>query len=154
MDRVVRLVNEAQVSDDITIAVLEFIKECITTQTNDDIYVNGTTNILAFPEYSDVSKAKDFLNFVSDRDNMMLAISQNTPENNDISIKIGGQDGNADYSIITSKYKIGDNMEGVIGLIGPVRMDYKKAVSVMKSVTDMMNNKMLEITKPKEDGHE
>ncbi|MBO5453271.1 MAG: heat-inducible transcription repressor HrcA [Clostridia bacterium] len=153
MDRVVRLVNEAKVSDDITIAVLEFIKECITSQSKDDLYVNGSANILAFPEYSDVSKAKDFLNFVGDKENMMLAISQSASEAGDISIKIGGQDGNADYSIITSKYKIGDSMEGVIGLIGPVRMDYKKAVSVMKSVTDMINNKMLEITK-KEDGHE
>ena len=36
-------------------------------------------------------------------------------------------------------------MEGFIGIIGPVRMDYKKAVSVMKYVTDIINSKMNEI---------
>ena len=127
------------------------IKECIIAGSAEDIYVNGTSNILAFPEYADVSKAKEFLNLVENRDLIASTVFDDIPENSNVSIRIGGKDGNADYSIITSKYKIGDNMEGVIGLIGPVRMDYKKAVSVIQSVTDMMNNKLLEITAKKED---
>lgn len=150
MERVVRLVNEAKVSNEFAISVLTFIKECVTLQGDDDIYVGGSTNILAFPEFKDVSKAKEFLNFTGDRTNVMTALTESVQEDNGISIKIGGKDGSENYSIITSKYKIGDNMEGMIGLIGPVRMDYKKAVSVMKTVTDMINNKMLEITDMKE----
>ena len=51
-----------------------------------------------------------------------------------------------DCSIITSKYKIGENMEGVIGIIGPTRMDYKKAVSIMKHMTEIVNGKIKEIS--------
>ena len=60
-------------------------------------------------------------------------------------------EGIEDCSIITSRYKIGDSMEGVIGLIGPTRMDYKKAVSVLKSTTDLLSKRMTEITDVQEE---
>ena len=40
---------------------------------------------------------------------------------------------------------------GAIGIIGPTRMDYQKAVSVMKHMTDIVNSKMKEISSGGED---
>ena len=85
---------------------------------------------------------------ISNRTDVMRTMHEVQKENEGITIKIGSEmpgSGFEDCSIITSRYKIGDSMEGVIGLIGPTRMDYKKAVSVLKSTTDLLSKRMTEM---------
>ncbi len=151
MEKIIMLVNEAGASNEVVLKVFEFIKECTDEARDSEIYINGSSNIFNYPEYRDVEKAKRFLKLVDSKTEMLTTINQINLNNEGISISIGNE-GTAfeDCSIITSKYKIGENMEGFIGIIGPVRMDYKKAVSVMKHVTGMVNSKMLEITTEKE----
>lgn len=129
--------------------IIEFMRACVKDSEDTEVFMDGTTNMLNFPEYSDLGRVKRFLNAVNDRKDVMRTVNEIQSAGDGINIRIGSdnaEDGFSDCSIITSRYKIGDSMEGVIGLIGPVRMDYKKAVSVIKNVTDMMNQKMLEIS--------
>ena len=70
-------------------------------------------------------------------------------EDNDIeiSIKIGGEDKNLpdDCSLVTATYSAGNVKLGTYGVIGPLRMDYQKVVSVLEGVgkilEDMVNKK-------------
>ena len=152
MEKIILLVNEAGASNGLVLKVFEFIKECTGESQDSEVYINGSSNIFNYPEYRDVEKAKRFLKLVDSKTEMLTTINQLNLNNDGISISIGNENtAFEDCSIITSKYKIGDNMEGFIGIIGPVRMDYKKAVSVMKHVTGMVNSKMLEITSEKEE---
>lgn len=128
--------------------IIDFMRACVKDSEETEVYMDGATNILNFPEYSDLNKVKRFLNAVNDRKDVMRTVNAIQSTGDGINIRIGSEntdDGLSDCSIITSRYKIGDSMEGVIGIIGPVRMDYKKAVSVIKNATDMLNQKMLEI---------
>ena len=45
-----------------------------------------------------------------------------------------------DCSIITSTYQLPEGAKGTIGIIGPKRMDYKKVVSTLKSLTDELDS--------------
>ena len=45
-----------------------------------------------------------------------------------------------EYAIITSTYQLPEGAKGTIGIIGPKRMDYKKVVSTLKSLTDELDN--------------
>ncbi len=143
MEKIITIVNEARVSNDLVIKVFEFIKSSIESPEN-DVVIKGQDNILGFPEFQNIEKAKQYLKFVNDRENVIKLIEDGGALENDINIQIGNVGGVENCSIVTSKYKLSDNTEGVIGLIGPVRMDYKKAVSVMKYVTDIINSKMNE----------
>ncbi len=152
MDNIVKLVNEASASDELVLAVLKFIQDSIEVVNENDIYVNGQANIFNFPEYSNVEKAKKFLSLISNRADIFDIISNATDENKKIVVKIGEKGSPIeDCSLIVSRYKVSDNMEGFIGLIGPTRMDYRKAVTVMDYVTDIINNKMKQIADKKED---
>ena len=153
--RIYDIIMEANVSRELVLSVFEFMQECMDLSAERDVYVKGTTNILNFPEYADIERAKRFLNFVGNRKDIIQIFSDTNKEGQGITITIGGENANSqmkDCSVITSRYKIGDSMEGFIGLIGPVRMDYKRAVSIMKHVTAIMNSKMLELT-GQEEGH-
>ena len=49
-----------------------------------------------------------------------------------------------DCSIVTANYEFGDGMRGMIGIIGPKRMDYDKVVGTIKTIKsqlDMMYKK-------------
>lgn len=152
MDNIVKLVNEARASDELVLAVLKFVQDSIEVVNENDIYVNGQANIFNFPEYSNVEKARKFLNLISNRTDIFDIISNATDENKKVVVKIGEKGSPIeDCSLIVSRYKVSDNMEGFIGLIGPTRMDYRKAVTVMDYVTDIINKKMIQIAEKKED---
>ena len=152
MENIIKLVNEARASDELVLAVLKFVQDSIEVVNENDIYVNGQANIFNFPEYSNVEKAKKFLNLISNRADIFDIISNATDENKKVVVKIGEKGSPIeDCSLIVSRYKVSDNMEGFIGLIGPTRMDYRKAVTVMDYVTDIINKKMIQIADKKED---
>lgn len=147
VDMIIRLVNEAGVSNDLVISVFRFVQECINPSSENDLYINGKTNILNFPEYNDIEKAKNFLSLVDNKKDMLNMVNNMDINDEGITVSIGAKGTPLeDCSIITSKYKIGDNMEGIIGIIGPTRMDYKKAACLMQHMTDIVNSKMKEIS--------
>ena len=42
-------------------------------------------------------------------------------------------------SLVTASYELRDGMKGVIGVIGPKRMDYEKVMSTMQSMKEQMD---------------
>ena len=36
-----------------------------------------------------------------------------------------------DCSIVTARYRVGDNSSGTLGIIGPTRMNYNRVISVL-----------------------
>ena len=154
LDNLYVLSEKTGFSIELLLPIIEFMRDCVKAEQETDVYVNGTTNMLNFPEYADIERVKKFLNAVNNRTDVMRTMQEVQRENEGISIRIGSEmpgTGFEDCSIITSRYKIGDSMEGVIGLIGPTRMDYKKAVSVLKSTTDLLSKRMTEITDVQEE---
>jgi len=152
MDNIVKLVNEARASNELVLEVFKFIQDSIEVVSENDIYVNGQANIFNFPEYSNVEKAKKFLKLVSNRADVLDIMNSASDKNRKIVVKIGEKGSPIeDCSLIVSRYKVSDNMEGFIGLIGPNRMDYRKAVTVMDYVTDIINDKMKQIASKKEE---
>ncbi|NLK44234.1 MAG: heat-inducible transcription repressor HrcA [Tissierellia bacterium] len=96
-----------------------------------DIYADGITKILDFPEYKDLEKAKTFISFIEDKD-MIVDLLLNNSITQDIEISIGSENVYApikDCSLITANYRLGDKVIGKIGVIGPTRMDYYNAIS-------------------------
>ena len=94
---------------------------------------SGATNMLSYPEYADMNKAKNFLAAVEGRDalyNLMKKAS--TVE---FSFTIGNEnehDELKDCSVVTATYRVGDQALGSFGIIGPTRMQYSKVISVLE----------------------
>lgn len=100
---------------------------------NVDLYSDGITKILNFPEYRDVEKAKSIISFIEDKE-LVLDILQNDSFTQDIEITIGQEnayDAIKDCSVITANYQLGDKIIGKIGIIGPTRMDYSKLINTL-----------------------
>ena len=87
----------------------------------------GRTKLLDYREFDNVSKVKEVLNKFDD-DNIIREIEA---DSNDINVYIGHESNfDDDVSIIKTKYKVNDG-EGTIALIGPKRMEYDRAISLL-----------------------
>lgn len=100
-----------------------------------DLYYDGITKILNFPEYKDLEKAKSFMNFI-ENDDLLLELMVLGKGTEDIQILIGKENSieeMEDSSIITANYKLGNTTIGRIGIIGPKRMDYFNLINTLES---------------------
>lgn len=109
-----------------------------------NVVVGGRSNLLSFPEYSDVDKAKELLSVLETKEKVVSLLSQNGEM--EISVKIGPETGmkeTSDCSLVTASYRLADGTVNTIGLIGPTRMQYSKVLSVLgevgRSITELLD---------------
>ena len=99
------------------------------------VELSGTTNMLEYPEYSDVSKAKTFLATVEQRDSMYRMLKKASTM--EFTVTIGSeneQEGLQDCSVVTASYSVDGTPFGSFGVIGPTRMDYARVLSILSNV--------------------
>jgi heat-inducible transcriptional repressor len=92
--------------------------------------VAGAMNLLNHPEYRDIDKAQRLIRYLSD--DKELARLPSPEALGEVKITIGPEnlaDELRDSSVITVKYDAGDDMQGLIGVVGPTRMDYSKVAA-------------------------
>lgn len=97
-------------------------------------YVSGTTNLFEHPEFRDSVRAQRVLNYLSDEGELLKLPG---PDDDSIKIIIGPEnvaDELKDSSVVVASYDAGDNMYGLIGVVGPTRMDYSKVAAKLSMI--------------------
>lgn len=123
---------------DILDEVLGILKIYI-SEHSDNVFVEGALKMLDYPEYNNVEDAKNFLSVISDK-STVNELFGNDESSIEFSVKIGKEDSGVDKcAIITAAYKIGDEVMGQAGVIGPERMDYKKVIGVLDYMKKTMS---------------
>lgn len=119
--------------------VVEFAMEVLRQQTCQTMHTAGVTHLLEHPEYSAMDKAKPLMRYLTDEaDASKLPIPA---DGSNMNILIGPENVNEafkDTSVVMASYDIGDNMRGVIGVVGPTRMDYAKVTARLSYFADSL----------------
>ena len=118
--------------------IFDCIINIITTREEDvenNIAVSGKEKLLNYPEYHDLNKFKKTMEILEQKESLYPLLS--TDDGLEISVKVGGDEslGLTDCSIITASYKSKGKTIGSAGVVGPMRMDYSKIVSILKNIT-------------------
>lgn len=144
----------AQLGDAGTIInpLLKAIEKTIRSAENVQVHLSGAKNILAFPEFSDIQKAKSLFQSLEEKDVLVTLLKDSTQ--NDLQILIGNENtiqSMKDCSVITTTYKMGDNTTGTIGILGPTRMNYSQVISVLNSMVKNIENVLKSLAEGKND---
>ena len=117
---------------------------------NVDLYMDGYSNIFRLPEYSDIAKAQNFLETVTNKEQFTNVLVN---RENGLAITIGDENSEdlKDFALITADYKVNGKLVGRLGVIGPKRMKYGEVTSVIKYITDNLSQ-TFEIEAPAEAG--
>ncbi len=106
---------------------------------NVNLYMDGLTNIFSLPEYSDIDRARHFLEVVNHKEEFTRRLID---RDNGIIITIGNENDEdmSEYSLITATYRVDGKLIGKLGVIGPTRMKYSEVTSVIRYMTDNLSN--------------
>ena len=119
--------------------VVSFAMEVLDDMENSPVYTAGTCHILNHPEYQDVGKARKLMNYLSEDQSLVQSLALPTMGDENTRILIGPEnvaDELKDTSVVLASYDIGDGLRGVIGVVGPTRMDYAKVAAKLSYVAD------------------
>ncbi len=112
---------------------LRVIENKMQSEDSSDVVVMGSSKLLNYPEYSDVEKARNFLAVLESKDKMRRLIG--SEGGMEVTIRIGAENNApemSDCSIVTARYRVGDQTTGTLGIIGPTRMNYNRVISVLQ----------------------
>ncbi len=125
-----RIMQSAGNAASLVPVIVEFTSETLNRQASANMAVAGQMRLLGQPEYRDVDKAQRVMSSLDEEalSNLpMVMQNQNGtqvlvgPENVARELK--------DTSVVMTKFDIGDGMKGMIGVVGPTRMDYAKVTA-------------------------
>lgn len=142
------LIRRMEGNDEVLRGLYGFFSEGKQSSRSPHVAVGGTSNMLSYPEYNDVDKARTFLSLMETRDKLADIIRGNGEMA--FTVRIGPETGvpeMADCSIITASYSTRGGQQGTIGVIGPTRMRYSKVISVL----NMMGHQLTDMFSGEED---
>lgn len=126
------LLRNAELNRRLLGETLQVIEKKLESEDSSDVIIGGSSKLLDYPEYSDVSKAKNFLAVLESKDTIRKVVGQGGGL--EITIRIGPENEVPelnDCSIVTANYRVGGHSNGTLGIIGPTRMNYNRVISVL-----------------------
>ncbi|MGQ9659458.1 MAG: heat-inducible transcriptional repressor HrcA [Thermochromatium sp.] len=99
----------------------------------DDCYIAGQTNLMEFDELASLDRLKSLFDAFT-RKREILHILDRCIAADGIQIFIGEESGYAlldDCSLVTTPYRVEGRIVGVLGVIGPTRMDYERVIPIV-----------------------
>jgi len=105
----------------------------------------GPSNILNFPEYSDIEKARTFLSLLETKDAILSLLEQR--QSVAFTVRIGPETGVPelqDCSVVTATYSLDNGTNGTIGVIGPTRMQYGRVLGILGAMGQQLSSLLKE----------
>ncbi|HVN23719.1 MAG TPA: heat-inducible transcriptional repressor HrcA [Syntrophorhabdales bacterium] len=120
--------------------VLDVLDTIVEDEDHRDVYIEGTSTIIGVPEFSDIKRLRELFQAFEKKEKL-LGLLDRSLEDEEIHVMIGTETGvqeMRDVSIITSVYRIGSRNRGILGVMGPVRMDYSRIIPIVNETAKMV----------------
>jgi heat-inducible transcriptional repressor len=114
-----------------------------------EVYRNGLTNILQQPEFAEGQSARQVFGLLEERSFLETVLADVlTPAAGGVQVIIGGEgpwEELSDCSLVLSRYGVVSHATGDLGVLGPRRMPYGRAISAVRYVSNLMSELIHEL---------
>jgi len=121
-------------TEGVTAVIVGFLMEVLMQTSHSHTALSGASNLLGQPEFQDMERARRVLGYLSDEQSLRHLPA---PDESGVKILIGPEnvaEALRDSSVVVAKYDAGNNMQGIIGVLGPTRMDYAKVAAQLSYI--------------------
>jgi heat-inducible transcriptional repressor len=121
--------------------VVDEILDSLSEADRDRLYHVGVPALLGQPEFHDADRARPLIEFLEDSIAVLEALSD-AFGSSDLTVRIGHENRRSELgnvSIVATNYGTGD-ADGIVGVIGPTRMDYPRVMAAVRSVSDDLSD--------------
>jgi heat-inducible transcriptional repressor len=113
-----------------------------TAESDGDIYVGGTANIMDQPEFlANVNRMKDLFKAFEEKSRLMSILDRCLDESG-VNVILGSEtpfENMQEYSFVTHAYRYGDRTIGVLGVVGPKRMAYPRVMAIVDYTANLIS---------------
>ncbi len=112
----------------------------------ENIYVDGTPNILKSSDFADLEKLRELLSTIGERSRLLEilneCIARDSGIKDNVQIVIGSENRTPSFqncSLISASYRIGDGSAvGTLSVLGPTRIEYARMISIVSYVARVL----------------
>lgn len=131
--------------------IFDILKEYSHDSRGEDIVLEGASKFFEYPEYSDINKAKAIMSVLDAKEQLYGILKSDDAIQLNVTI---GTDPKtnlpmSDCAVVTANYTVSGKNIGKAGVIGPLRMDYGKVLSVLDYIGKLLNNRTGDLPKLK-----
>ena len=150
-----RICRSAGAAESLVPIVVDFTVHVLREQQQGGVYLTGQTKLLSQPEYRDIEKAQAVLEGLDEEtiSNLPAVLQPDAP----VQILVGPENVAKelkDTSVVMTRFDIGDGMQGMIGVVGPTRMDYAQITARLSYFAEGLGRMFGKSELPPEEHHE
>jgi heat-inducible transcriptional repressor len=112
------------------------------------IYVEGTAQIAKAPEFADQTQLGELLAAIEEKHRLITVLNSciDTPEPVFVQIGVKGiSQSSENIALISAPYSTQDNVQGSLGVLGPTRMHYERAMTAVAYVAQLFSEALNKI---------
>ncbi|HWR59375.1 MAG TPA: heat-inducible transcriptional repressor HrcA [Thermodesulfovibrionales bacterium] len=98
-----------------------------------NVFISGLSEVLGLPDFSDLQRIKEISKAIEDK-HLIVKLLDMLSQSEGVQVVIGSENPATEMrklSLVLSTYRDGDRPMGTIGIIGPTRMDYLRAITIV-----------------------
>lgn len=104
------------------------------------LFCRGVSFVTGYPEFHNIQKIQSILRVLEQKEQILELINRDLKKKIDIYIGKEMECSDIDgCSLIISRYGKDDGLKGRLALLGPTRMNYGKAVSILEYFSELIN---------------
>jgi heat-inducible transcriptional repressor len=116
-----------------------------TERVSGNIYTDGFTNVLGEPEFAESDDARRALRLFEERSTLQDLLARTTTSSaiGGLQVLIGGEGGWEELrqcSMVLARYGVPGLATGMLGVLGPMRMSYAKAIPTVRFVAGLLSD--------------
>ncbi len=127
--------------------LIDKIVDIMVSEDKERVFLGGTTSILGQPEFEDLHKVQSLLNSL-EHGYRLLQWLEDSYKSEKVIVRIGSENADdeiKDCTVIASSYQIDGESLGALGIIGPTRMNYARAISAVEFIADNLTKALNEL---------
>ncbi len=120
-----------------------------------DLYVEGASNILKFPEFQDYEAMSHFARLVDEKQTLGKVLNKEIKKQG-LQVRIGLETSPElkNFSVVSSSYEMNGRLVGVLGILGPKRMEYERMMAIVNTVAQLVNRALGQKPMLEDDTHD
>ncbi len=129
----VLMAEERSQVDQILGATLDLARRSLDLVTNREVLVDGTSTVLAHPELADVQRVRRLIETFGDKVRLVQMLNA-CVRGEGVRVIIGEDSdltSELDFSLVATRYGVGDRELGTLGIFGPSRMEYQRVIPLV-----------------------
>ena len=128
--------------------VLEFITNELEAGDDTDVHLEGASYIMQQPEFKEIDRLEAVLSVLEER-SALYKLFSSVYLGSEVTVIIGAENPLSqmwDCSFVGTKYTVAGRVAGTIGVVGPTRMNYRRAVAAVELMATNLSDLLTQLS--------